>query len=204
MIKQFNRPDMIYKNNKYKVSLYFLDISLSKFLFDYITPDLVRKYDYIIIILDDVEIKNIELKIEDVIEAYERSRLNILSPSVEEGNWLYIHPRKGAKPREIRVVNGGLEFFCYLMNPKSYEIYYKEVLVPWNDYMWGCDLILEYAGLKVGIYDFWTSRHYYRSLSENNRSKEEKMHLYLKQFFKGKEDPNIFRRVGTLREIITV
>jgi hypothetical protein len=202
MIKQFNRPDFLYHNSRHEIRLFYKNISLSEFLYEYITPELVKDYDYIIVILDDVEIKD-NLKIDHIIEVYEKSKLDILSPSVEGASWTFMSQKKGSKPREVRVVNGGVELFCYLMRPQSYEAYYERVLVPWNDFMWGCDLVLEYADLKTGIYDFWTSKHYYRGSPKDMESKKQSMLKYLRCFFKN-SIPDVFGRWGTLRKIIKV
>lgn len=204
IIKQFNRPDFLYYNDKYEIFLLHKDLSLSKFLYEYITPELVKDYDYTILILDDVEIRNIDLSIEHVIEVYEKSGADILSPSVENATWAYLEQRKDSKPKEIRLVNGGIEFFCYLMRPQSYETYYRRVLVPWNDYMWGYDLILDYTGLKSGIYDFWKAKHYYKSSEKSAKEKTQQMMQYLQYFFKGGHVPDVIGRMGTLREMITV
>jgi len=202
MIKQFNRPDFLYHNNRYRIELFYRNLSLSEFLYEYVTPELAKHYDYVIVILDDVEIKD-NLKIDHVIEVYEKSQVDILSPSVEGASWIFMSQKKDLRPREVRLVNGGMELFCYLMRPQSYEVYYKKVLVPWNDFMWGCDLVLEYADLKTGIYDFWTSKHYYHGSQKDGESKRQSMMVYLRYFFKN-NIPDVFGRYGTLRKIIKV
>lgn len=200
IIKQFNAFDKIYSNPKYNnnIQVVLRNISISQFLYEYINIDFTKNFDYILLLLDDVEIlQNQSVKFEEIINLYEKLGIDILSPAVIDSSHPYMNP---TDPKNKVRKYKSLEFYCYLMKYESYVKYFQRILVPWNSYLWGCDLVLYQAGIKTGIYDNWITKHHYRS-SYNLQNEHKNMNKYLNYFF-NITPYNAWNDNGKLLEII--
>lgn len=198
IIKQFNCSERLYSNSKFRdeITVLYENTGLSEFLYEHIRPELVNQFDYVILILDDVEIVSKNITMKDILKAYEETGVDILSPSVSNATWPYMNYKN--KKKTVRVLNT-LEFYCYLMKPVSYQKYYK-ILKPYNFFMWGYDLVLSYANIKAGIYDEWKSYHHFRDYSDQlkNGKAQQNMQRFLNDFFPNGRPYNLFSNAGTL------
>jgi hypothetical protein len=156
VILQYNRYDSIFLDSKYNIKVILDDISLNSFLYDYITPEFTEVFDYIVLLLDDVEIEH-TVSFLEVLDAYDKSGLDIISPRVNGDTHNFIRPKSEyyCNISTFKI----LEIFCYLMDHKGYTKYYN-ILVPWNEYMWGYDLVLGYKDILCGTYNLWNATHH--------------------------------------------
>lgn len=106
--------------------------------------NLVKKYDYVLFIYDDVKIKKYSVK--ENIEKLKRLKLDILSPLVEKAT----HPfMKIGRKEEIKIMNS-LEIYFILMKPETFYKY-LDIQDIENKWTWGTDFLFGYYKIKCGI-----------------------------------------------------
>lgn len=125
------------------------------------TPDRVKDYDYLFCILDDIQLEN-NFNLTKMIEIKETWNLNILSPCINpKSKFLYSYMLANDIPNLLLKIPFKCEYFCYLMDYKSYcqyhPFFHKD-----NPYMWGMDcIIVKHMKLRVGLLNTMTMIHYY-------------------------------------------
>jgi hypothetical protein len=125
---------------------------VGQFLYHHITPDSVREYDYVMMLLDDIRL-NTAFNVDQMCHNIDYYKLDILSPSLtpqspySHSEMLQQNTHKG-HIRESAFV----EFFCYLMPKLSYIRWYS-LLDRRSAWLWGLDFALFYNGFRMGIYD---------------------------------------------------
>jgi len=134
---------------------------LGEFLYQHITPEYTKKYDYMVVFLDDVEVNN-RFNLTKFIETKNKLSADILSPSLSSDS-LYSHEfMKCQYTNVIRTVTV-VELFLYLMTPKTWEKYYTLFLSTDTHWTWGIDFALYYTGeFKCCIDDSIPVKHYFK------------------------------------------
>lgn len=131
---------------------------IGEFIYRHLSPDKMSKYDKVILILDDINLKN-NCNLSEMIEIQEKLKFNILSPSATKDSKLgfrfMIH--RGKLRKSIFSVNF-LEFFMYLFDIKndfqSYEKWHS--LINQNTkWLWGIDLVLNpVLNMNLGLINY--------------------------------------------------
>jgi len=137
---------------------------IGQYLYKYITPEFIKDYDYIMILLDDIELVE-NYNIDNMIFMLEQLNLDIISPSLTSDSkhtWDFMLENDNYK-NKLRIVNF-CECFCYLMTKKSYIKYYS-LLDEETYWLWGIDMILYNMGFKMGIYNEYKIHHHFKSES---------------------------------------
>lgn len=129
------------------------------------TPERVSKYEYILSILDDVEL-NENCNLAKMIEIKNIWNIDLISPSIQFGSkaqfkYMYEVP----DPSVFLRITNACEYFCYLMDLNSF-IKYQSNIREYNPYMWGLDgIIVKHIGLRVGMLNTMTMNHHYKNES---------------------------------------
>jgi hypothetical protein len=131
---------------------------LGEFIYKYVQPDSVLKYDYILILLDDIQLLP-PTDIDSMIHQYNTGGYNILSPSLSRCSQYITHKHMATQSNNtVRNVKW-VELFCYLMDKESY-IKYHSLFDKNTRWMWGIDSCgLPFIGLVCGLHDGITMRH---------------------------------------------
>ena len=125
---------------------------LGSFIYRYVQPASMRRFDYIMFLLDDIELPE-NFDIAEWIACHARYGLDVLSPSVAADSPSQDIMKKPADSAtaEMRDVDF-CEFFCYLMTPAAYATYYT-LLDENTRTLWGVDLLMHARGLRMGIHN---------------------------------------------------
>jgi hypothetical protein len=108
----------------------------------------LSKYDYILFVLDDIEIVN--MKIEELVRIKNEHNIEFISPRVEHSTWDYMNLYSGNK---LGITNR-LEIYCFLFN---YENFLKFLSINdiENPNIWGVDYIMAHHKIKTAVcYNF--------------------------------------------------
>lgn len=133
---------------------------LGGFMYRYIQPALMRRYDYMMFLLDDIELPS-DFNVASWIACYKLYDVDVLSPTMSLSSSSQTIMKKPAEvvSGQIRDVDF-LEFFCYLMTPAVYATYYT-LLDENTRTLWGVDLLLHGLGLRLGIHNNVEMVHHY-------------------------------------------
>lgn len=124
---------------------------LLELLFKFNSPDKYVQYDNIIMLLDDVEIKNVNIN--DMINKQNKYGLDIISPKITNATYDYMEKLDGLR------FSTSIEFYMYIFTPMSYQKYF-EYLDKNHSTMWGYDRVLYYGmGLKCAIDYNYSCKH---------------------------------------------
>lgn len=144
-------------------------------------PDVVCRFDYVFMMLDDVELTG-------AVSWGELLRLlgttaAILSPCLRDKyttSWDYmLHDPRVVEPTLI--LRDKCEFFVYFMTADTYRTYYAYI-DPANPFLWGMDFILKTnMGLQPAILNHWVIRHHYRGTSAASQKAEAQAIQYLQR-----------------------
>ena len=94
-------------------------------LYKYVKPEFVESFDYIFIILDDIEL-NSTFDLQRLIYNYNCHKIDILSPSLTlDSQYSHKHMLQDESPINTIRLSTFLELFCYLMNPEVFKKYVK-------------------------------------------------------------------------------
>ena len=146
-------------------------------------PTTLNSFDYILMMLDDIEffkpVQWSELKALLENQKYQSPR--ILSPCLKDSNstaWDYmIHQPSWKEP--TLVIRKRCEMFVYFMTWDAYRIYYSNI-DPNNPFLWGTDFILESVlKLRPGILNHWVIGHYFRGTCPDGTHAERQAREYI-------------------------
>ena len=141
------------------------------------------KYDYMIFILDDVQLA-LDFKLHELIEKKNEGYIDIISPCVFNSSHKYMHQHP---PNTNFAITGEIELYCYIMTPKDFENY-KSTLIIENPWSWGNNSILRYHNFKLGI-DYKNScKHLFRYGADTTPHKLGLQKLMEHNGFKNKSD----------------
>ena len=132
----------------------------------------IDNYDYILFILDDVKIKNLDIF--DMIALKKKYDIEILSPRVLKSTHNFMH-----KYNDI-TINNFLEIYCILLNNKDFKKFLSKHTIK-NKYMWGVDLLFGYYNIKAGVNNKYYVDHILPTRS-SRRDANIKMVEYLKEY----------------------
>lgn len=131
---------------------------VGQYLYKYVTPDIVDKYDYVLVLLDDIEL-SANVNIDKIIVNYTKYKYDILSPILTPTSY-YSHPHMLQRFTEPVIVNPPfVEFFCYLMNPNGYRKWYN-LFNEKSCWLWGIDLAQRPQNIRVGMIQHMTMHHH--------------------------------------------
>lgn len=105
--------------------------------------DKLDNYDYILFILDDIQITTLD--IHRLIDIKKKYKLDIISPKVKNATYSWMQSYKGL------TINNALEIFCLLLTPADFKLYASKNSIE-NKWMWGVDMLFGYFKMKVGVY----------------------------------------------------
>ena len=117
----------------------------------------LSEYDYILFILDDVKIKNLDIK--TLIDIKNKYQLNVLSPKVINSTYAYLN-----KYDNLLITNQ-LEVYCLLLTFNDFN-QYASINTTENKWMWGVDLLFWFFNIKTGIYNKNVVKHMLASNSD--------------------------------------
>lgn len=138
---------------------------IGQYLYKYLNPDCVKDYDYIMLILDDIEL-DLNFNLDKLIKIYEKEEFNILSPCLSKDsqfNREFMLENDEKYGDKIRIVNF-IEYFCYLMNIENYKVYY-DLLDKNCFWLWGIDTCLDKYFSKLGIMNNMKIKHWIKRAS---------------------------------------
>lgn len=152
---------------------------LGQLLVDNWHPDKFINYDYIILLLDDIELQD-NFDLDYIINMKNKYNLNIVSPSLTKDS-LYTHKiMKQTNDTYVLKETKFCELFCYIMDYETYKIYY-EFTDRNNPWTWGMDTILcSIMKFRVGIFNNITMKHYF--INKKKSSARTDMNKYLEKY----------------------
>ena len=137
---------------------------VGQFIHSLATPSDVATFEYVMILLDDVELKD-SVNFCKMIEYQDRFGFDIISPSMTlnskyQYNYMLHEPQNMFHIK----VTSACEAFCYFMSRVSYEKYYLLIEPNDNPWLWGVDLTLyKYHKMKIGILNKMQMHHHYKN-----------------------------------------
>jgi hypothetical protein len=174
-----------YSNNDFSYFEYLRNLKIIKesgiigqFIFNKLKPSDLKDYDYIILMLDDIELSD-NFNIDEMIKIYNDNNLNILSPSLTKDSKFSHNGFMLENERfesALRIVNF-CEYFLYIMNMESYTRYWS-LFDEKTYWLWGIDFCLYKQGFKMGIVNDFKIKHYYISESYNSNLPNPHMEMY--------------------------
>jgi hypothetical protein len=135
---------------------------IGQFIYNDISHSLVKKYDYILFILDDIELDK-GYNITDCIYMYKKYNMDILSfPLTSESNTAHSFMlQKEEFKNNILEVNF-IEFFSYFMNTET--LYrYKKFFNSDTCWLWGIDYTLYKYNFRLFRIEYLPIKHYFRN-----------------------------------------
>ena len=136
--------------------------------------DKLEKYDYILFILDDVKIINIDIF--KLINIKEHFNIEFLSPKILKATWPYMkHPKY-----KTLVITNRVEVFCLLFTYKDFNKFISLNDIE-NPNIWGVDYLMSHFNIKTGIYHKNVLEHALKSNS-NHMNAILQMDNYVKKY----------------------
>ena len=133
---------------------------------------LIKEYDYILFILDDVRIVNMDIM--KMIEIKENNNFEILSPKIIKSTWSFMNNLSQGVS-----VNNFLEVYLLLLTPKDFSRFLSKYTIA-NKWMWGVDFLFGHYNINVGVAYSFHAEHMLPSKS-NSKEAADLMIQYLKQ-----------------------
>lgn len=134
--------------------------------------NIIHNHDYILFILDDVKINNINFK--DFINIKQKYSIEFLSPKILNGNWPYMYNQ----PSNVLSIMNHLEIFCIFFEPKDFKKFLEINCID-NKWIWGVDHLFGFLNITTCIYNKYTVSHYFRTNGETQTAIT-LMHNFLK------------------------
>ena len=119
--------------------------------------NVIKSFDYVLFILDDVLIQNLD--IHKLIEIKTEYNLRLISPRVINATYTYMQSFNGL------TLNNALEIYCLLLTPEDFDLYASKNTVC-NRWMWGVDLLFGHWKINTGVYHKHTVLHSLPSMSD--------------------------------------
>lgn len=178
LINIFYEEIEVYINIIYKKGI------VGEFIYELAKPIDISNYDYVMLLLDDVEILD-DIDWDYLLILKENTQCNIISPSMSKNSLL---ENKNMFVNDKNLYNAKVipqcEYFCYIMDIDSYINKYYPLLDINNPWLWGIDLILYIVNIRVCLVNSFIVRHYYKSESYFNfqRNPHNDMIKYLDKY----------------------
>jgi len=133
----------------------------------------LSNYDYILFMLDDVEIQ--ELNLQEMINIKEKYKIEILSPKVINST----HSFMNSYASHILTINNALEVYCLLLKYKDFQRFLSIHTIE-NKWMWGADFLFGHFNIKAGVYNRSSVKHMLLPSKKNINNAEKLMQNYLR------------------------
>ena len=137
---------------------------VGQFIHEFATPELVSLYDYILIILDDIELyPSVDFK--KIVATDKILKMDIYSPCMTldskfQFKYMLHIPDQ---PPSIKITPA-CEAFCYFMRSDVYPSYWKHIDPQRNPWIWGLDMcLLKCLGLRACIFNHMEMKHWYKN-----------------------------------------
>jgi hypothetical protein len=150
---------------------------------------IMYNYDYIIFILDDVKIIN--LNIPRIIRLKKQYNIELLSPKIIGSTHTFMNIYNNI------TINNFLEIYLLILNPDELHKFFSLYTIE-NKWMWGVDLLFGYYNIRAGIINMYSAQHVLPSKS-NKAEALELMNTYLKKI---QMNNNIWKSYSPIRENI--
>jgi uncharacterized protein (DUF1919 family) len=154
--------------------------------------NIIDNYDYILFILDDVKILDINLY--DMIRIQKKYNFDILSTKVHKSNHKFMNMYDDI------TVNNFLEIFILLLTPKSMN-WFLSVNTLENKNMWGIDHLFGYYNISTAVINKYSVNHELPS-SSNKIDASTEMINYFKKFTPFKNLDEIYIKYKPIKKII--
>lgn len=141
------------KKNKYinKIFIYEKKGVLTELFLTNPHNSIIKEYDYILFILDDVKIVNINIM--EMIKIKKKNNLEMISPKVIKSSHSFMNLYSTGLS-----INNFLEVYFLLLNPENFFKFLSLHTIE-NKWMWGVDLLFGYYNIKAGVYFNFTVEH---------------------------------------------
>lgn len=123
----------------------------------------IPNYDYILFVLDDVKIHNIDLK--NMIEIKEKYKIEMLSSKILKSTWKFMNAFTDL------TINNFLEVYLLLFAPADFTKFCSIHTVK-NKWMWGVDFLFGYYNIKVGVLHTCVAEHVLPSKSKHSEAQK--------------------------------
>lgn len=137
---------------------------VGEFLHAYAPPSTTSMFDYVMMILDDIELQN-NMDFARLLRYHKTFAFDIFTPSLAQGSqyqfqYMLTRPDSAA---DLMLLNA-CEAFCYFMSSSSYEKYYTHIDPHENPWLWGLDMCMaKCLGLKACLLNRMTMIHHYKN-----------------------------------------
>lgn len=136
----------------------------------------LSNYDYILFILDDIEIENINIR--ELIKIKSQYNIEFISPRVENSTWEYMNLYCGDK---LGITNR-LEVYCFLFNYDNFNKFLSINDIE-NTNIWGVDYIMAHFKIKTAIYYKFNVIHKLKTKSNTVKNYDQAI-MDMDKFFK--------------------
>ena len=136
----------------------------------------LTNYDYILFILDDIEIENINIR--ELIKIKTQYNIEFISPRVENSTWEYMNLYSGSK---LGITNR-IEIYCFLFNYDDF-IKFLSINDIENANIWGVDYIMAHFNIKTAIYYKFNVIHKLKNKSNTVKNYDQAI-MDMDKFFK--------------------
>ena len=150
--------------------------------------NILTNYDYILFILDDVKIIN--LNIPHVIELKELHNIEIVSPKIIKSSHAFMNVYDNI------TINNFVEVYLLLLKPDELNKFFSLHTIE-NKWMWGVDLLFGYYNIRAGVINIYSAEH----VLESNSNKREAYPL-MDNYFKDKTYYNCIEEVWDIYQAI--
>ena len=141
---------------------------VGQFMKKWADPKIINQYDYILTLLDDVELINPDW--DKLLQYTEEFEFDLLSPCLTlDSKFQYQYMRHEPNQPNSLKVSPCCEYFCLFANTQRFQKYWN-ALEDNNPWMWGLDLILrKHLGIRVAIINWMQMKHWYKNECYVNR-----------------------------------
>jgi len=125
--------------------------------------NIIKLYDYVLFILDDVKIINLDIY--ELIKIKKTYDIIILSPKVINSS----HAFMNNEDENLLTINNILEIYCILLTPHEFKTFCNIHTIQ-NKWMWGVDHLFGYYKISAGIIYKYCVSHELPSKSNQNEA----------------------------------
>lgn len=169
--------------NKYNLDVIYQPGIVGQFIKRHAKPENIKEFDYLLLLLDDIELINIDFA--KMIKYQAEFNLDIISPSLtRDSKFQYPYLLQDTHNYHLKITNV-CEYFCMFFKKEHFHTYY-EYIYDDNPWMWGLDLILvKHLGLKIAVLNQMAMKHWYKNESYSSRpdvNPAEGFHRFISRF----------------------
>ena len=149
-------------------------------------------YDYILFVLDDVKLIDINFK--KMIKIKKKHKIEFLSIKILKSTHKFMNSY------DCLTINNFLEIYLLLLTPSDF-IKFCSINTIENKWMWGIDLLFGYYNIKAAVLHIYTAEHVLPSNSNRNEAIT-LMNNYFKTYTKYKSMRDVFKKFKPIKEKI--